>query len=109
MYDDECPHCGHEKGAMGGSANASAEEGSESVAQDSEESEPVEDVEEVEEDEPVDVGVDYEELVQGTIPEVKDAIKEEGLDLAKVLKAEKENKDRVTLKDWLEEQMVQEA
>lgn len=42
-----------------------------------------------------------EEVVEGTIDEVKEAI-EEGADPEEVLEAEKDNKDRKTLKNWLE-------
>ncbi|MFB6294955.1 MAG: hypothetical protein ABEI97_04300 [Candidatus Nanohaloarchaea archaeon] len=48
---------------------------------------------------------DYDEVVEGTIDEVKEAVQENDLDLEKVLEAEKSNKDRVTLVEWLEEQM----
>jgi hypothetical protein len=51
--------------------------------------------------------VDYEAVVQGTIPEVKEEMEERNLDPQKVLEAEEENKDRVTLKDWLNEQLAQ--
>lgn len=42
-----------------------------------------------------------EEVVQGNIDEVKEAV-EEGLNPEAVLEAEKQNKDRKTLKEWLE-------
>lgn len=76
---DRCPSCGHTKGATG------LDEA---------------DAERVEEF--MDAGRDYDDLVSGTIPEVKDAVEEDGLDIGKVLAAEKRNKDRVTLVDWLE-------
>ncbi len=47
--------------------------------------------------------VDYDELVEGTIDEVKDAVESRDLDPELVLEAEKENKDRKTLKQWLED------
>ncbi len=46
--------------------------------------------------------IDYDDVVSGTIAEIKEAIEEQELDVAKVLAAEQENKDRVTLVDWLE-------
>lgn len=46
---------------------------------------------------------DYDALVEGTVDEVQDAVKGQDLDVAKVLKAEKANKDRVTLTEWLED------
>ncbi|MDY6761589.1 MAG: hypothetical protein SVY41_00910 [Candidatus Nanohaloarchaea archaeon] len=49
--------------------------------------------------------VDYEEVVEGTIDEVKERVEEDDLDLEEVRAAEKANKDRVTLVDWLDEQM----
>lgn len=45
-----------------------------------------------------------EEVVDGTIDEVKEAV-EEGLDPEEVLEAETEGKDRKTLKNWLEQQI----
>jgi len=45
--------------------------------------------------------VDYEELVEGTVAEVKEQVKEEDLKPEKVLEAEKENKNRKTLKQFL--------
>lgn len=50
---------------------------------------------------------DYEEVVQGTIAEVKKQMSEDNLDPQKVLDAEKDNQNRVTLIDWLEEQLAQ--
>ncbi len=44
---------------------------------------------------------DYEDLSEKTIDEIKETVKEEDLDLRKLLKAEKNNKDRKTLKEWL--------
>ncbi|MDY6771037.1 MAG: hypothetical protein SV186_03715 [Candidatus Nanohaloarchaea archaeon] len=48
---------------------------------------------------------DYDEVVEGTVDEVKDRVREEELDPALVLQAEKENKDRKTLKDWLQDRL----
>ena len=45
--------------------------------------------------------VEYEEIVSGTIEDVKDSVKGRDLDPQKVLKFEKKNKDRKTLKNWL--------
>ncbi|MFB6198083.1 MAG: hypothetical protein ABEI52_07435 [Halobacteriaceae archaeon] len=53
----------------------------------------------------VELEFDYDEVVEGTVDEVKDKVRDEDLDLAKVLEAEKENKDRKTLKEWLESRM----
>lgn len=47
--------------------------------------------------------VDYESVVEGTVAEVKEAVKEDDLDAEKVLEAEKDNKDRKTLKEFLED------
>ncbi|MDY6789125.1 MAG: hypothetical protein SVV03_04140 [Candidatus Nanohaloarchaea archaeon] len=47
----------------------------------------------------------YVELVAGTIEEVKEKVREEDLDLEKLLEAEKSNKDRKTLKKWLKRRM----
>ncbi len=49
--------------------------------------------------------VDYEEVVEGTIDEVKEQVQDDDLDPEKVLEAEQANKDRVTLVDWLEERI----
>lgn len=45
--------------------------------------------------------VDYEDVVEGTIDEVKEEVKEKDLDPQAVLEEEKDNKDRKTLKEWL--------
>ncbi len=45
---------------------------------------------------------DYEEIVEGTVQEVKEKVEDTDLDLEKLLEAEKSNKDRKTLKDWIE-------
>lgn len=47
--------------------------------------------------------VDYDEVVGGTVDEVKEAVEEDDLDPAKVLEAERDGKDRVTLTSWLED------
>ncbi len=49
--------------------------------------------------------IDHEELVGKNISEIKDEIKNSDVDYQKVLEAEKNNKDRKTLKKWLEKQM----
>lgn len=57
-------------------------------------------------DEEGDAGTpDHAEIVSGTIAEVKQEVEERDLDLAELLEAEKANKDRKTLKSWLEERM----
>ncbi len=47
--------------------------------------------------------VDYEEVVEGTVAEVKEKVEEEDLDPEQVLEAEKEKKDRKTLKQFLKD------
>ncbi|MFB6208378.1 MAG: hypothetical protein ABEJ69_03440 [Candidatus Nanohaloarchaea archaeon] len=69
-----------------------------------------EDLEEdaIEEDEPEDTAssAEYDDLVSGTITEAKDALKEmDSPDYKAALKAEKANKDRKTLKEWLENKL----
>lgn len=57
-------------------------------------------------EETTEVTEEYEELVSGTITDAKDTLGDmEEPDYEAALKAEKENKDRKTLKDWLENQM----
>lgn len=46
--------------------------------------------------------VDYDTVVEGTVDEVKDEVEQRDLDPKDVLEAEIENKDRKTLKEWLE-------
>lgn len=46
--------------------------------------------------------VDYEALVEENVDDVKDRVRDSDLDAEKVLAAEKENKNRSTLVDWLE-------
>ncbi len=48
---------------------------------------------------------DYEEVVAGTVDEVKEAVESQDLDVRKVLEAEQANKGRVTLTDWLEDRL----
>lgn len=84
-------------------------------AETEEEEEPDEDVEdeaeepseesEEEEEEPTEVeaaDIDYDELVSENISDIKDRVRDEDLDPAKVLEAEKANKERKTLIEWLE-------
>jgi MoxR-like ATPase len=46
--------------------------------------------------------VDYDELAQKTVKEVKSTVQESDTDLLKVLEKEKENQDRQVLVNWLE-------
>lgn len=49
--------------------------------------------------------IDYEAVVDGTIAEAKEKLEDaEEVDYDKLLKAEQENKDRKTLKEWAEAQ-----
>ncbi|MFB6143793.1 MAG: hypothetical protein ABEJ98_00640 [Candidatus Nanohaloarchaea archaeon] len=49
---------------------------------------------------------EYEEIVSGTITDAKDALKDmEEPDYEAALEAEKANKDRKTLREWLESQL----
>ncbi len=53
-----------------------------------------------------EVTEEYEEIVSGTITDAKNALGDmEEPDYEAALKAEKENKNRATLTDWLESQM----
>jgi small subunit ribosomal protein S3 len=52
-----------------------------------------------------DDDVDYEELSDNTIAEIKDLADDMGLDYEQLLEAEKANKDRKTLKSWLKAQI----
>lgn len=47
--------------------------------------------------------VDYEEVVEGTVAEVKEQVEEGDLEPEKILEAEKEKKDRKTLKQFLQD------
>lgn len=60
----------------------------------------------IEEDEEVNVTQEYEEIVSGTITEAKNQLNEmEDPDFNAALEAEKENKNRTTLTDWLQNQI----
>ncbi|MDY6778717.1 MAG: C2HC-type zinc finger protein [Candidatus Nanohaloarchaea archaeon] len=53
--------------------------------------------------------IDYEELSEKTISEIKDTVDEHGdIDYERLLEAEKDNKDRKTLKEWLQKRIDQE-
>lgn len=53
-----------------------------------------------------EVTEEYEEIVSGTITDAKSALNDmDEPEFEKALQAEKDNKDRKTLKDWLENQM----
>ncbi|MDY6766176.1 MAG: 30S ribosomal protein S3 [Candidatus Nanohaloarchaea archaeon] len=58
--------------------------------------------EEIEADGEETADVDYDEIVEGTVKEVKTEVEEQGLDPAQVLEAEEANKNRTTLVSWLE-------
>ncbi|MDY6769157.1 MAG: 50S ribosomal protein L24 [Candidatus Nanohaloarchaea archaeon] len=66
-----------------------------------EEDEDGEDEVDAEEEAGTDETADPEDIVAGTVDEVKEAV-ESGANPAAVLEAEQANKDRVTLVDWLE-------
>ncbi|MCJ7429039.1 MAG: DNA-directed RNA polymerase subunit A'' [Candidatus Nanohaloarchaeota archaeon QJJ-5] len=51
---------------------------------------------------------DLEELVDETIADIKDYVDEHDVDLEALLEAETENKDRKTLKSWLEDRIAEE-
>lgn len=51
--------------------------------------------------------VDYEEIVDGRVDEVKQQVKDEDVDLERVLEAEQDGENRVTLTDWLEERIAE--
>ncbi|MFB6203888.1 MAG: hypothetical protein ABEK01_05350 [Candidatus Nanohaloarchaea archaeon] len=58
------------------------------------------------EEEEVEVTPEYRDVVSGTITEAKDQLGEmDEPDYRAALEAEKENKDRKTLKEWLENQI----
>jgi ribosomal protein S24E len=60
----------------------------------------------IEEDEEVNVTQEYEEIVSGTITEAKSQLNEmEEPDYKAALEAEKDNKNRTTLTDWLQNQI----
>lgn len=57
------------------------------------------------EEEPAEVTPEYEEAVSGTITEAKETLQDmEDVDWDAAIEAEKENKNRTTLIDWLENQ-----
>jgi len=71
--------------------------------EDEEEKEEIEDVEMEEKEEPE---VDYEELAEKNISEIKEQAEEFTEEqYQELLEAEQENKDRATLKEWIEKQL----
>lgn len=57
-------------------------------------------------EETTEVAAEYEEIVDGTITDAKDALNDmEEPDYEAALAAEKDNKNRTTLVDWLEDQL----
>lgn len=52
--------------------------------------------------EPADSAIEYAEIVEGTIPEVKERVETEEVDIEQVIAAERAGKARVTLLEWLE-------
>ncbi|MCJ7450555.1 MAG: hypothetical protein MUP58_02335 [Candidatus Nanohaloarchaeota archaeon QJJ-9] len=80
------------------------EESPEEESEESEEEEPEEEVEEEERTEESE-DIDYEELVDENITDIKDFVKENDVEFEKLLEAEKDNKDRKTLKEWIEGKM----
>ncbi|MDY6770359.1 MAG: DNA-directed RNA polymerase subunit A'' [Candidatus Nanohaloarchaea archaeon] len=61
--------------------------------------------EESEDEEADEAEVDYEDLVDRTIADIKQYAEEHELDMEQLLEAEKANKDRKTLKSWIEDQL----
>jgi hypothetical protein len=51
---------------------------------------------------PADTAIDYAEVVEGTIPEVKERVETEDVDIEQVITAEQAGEARVTLLEWLE-------
>ncbi|MDY6771654.1 MAG: hypothetical protein SV186_06925 [Candidatus Nanohaloarchaea archaeon] len=49
--------------------------------------------------------VDYDELVSHTIKEIKSKVEDMDVDYEKLLEAEKANKDRKTLKQWINKKL----
>lgn len=49
--------------------------------------------------------IDYDDLSDKTISQIKETVEEEDVDLQKLLDTEKQNKDRKTLKSWLENRL----
>ncbi len=50
-------------------------------------------------------GIDYQEMVDKTISEIKEDVIGKKVDFEKLLESEKRNKDRKTLKKWIRENM----
>lgn len=103
IYAEECPHCGHQKGEPV-EDEETAEDDAEATSDDTtaeSDASPDTDAQPA----PA-VDVDYDAVVQGTITEVKERMEDDNLNPQQVLEAEKANKNRVTLKDWLEEQFA---
>lgn len=83
---------------------------SEEIDTKEEEEEPEEESGEAEEETTEETGseaaADYKDIVSGTISDAKDALEElDEPDYKAVLEAEKDNKDRKTFKEWLENQV----
>ncbi len=55
--------------------------------------------------EEVSLDIDYDKIVNKTVEEVKQEAQNSDIDMKKLLKAEKRNKDRKTLKDWIKRQI----
>lgn len=53
-----------------------------------------------------DEAVDYDDIVSGTVDEVKDTVRERELEPENVLEHETRNKNRSTLVSWLEDQLM---
>lgn len=49
--------------------------------------------------------IDYDDLSEKTISQIKEEVEEKDIDLEKLLETEKQNKDRKTLKSWLEDRI----
>lgn len=80
-----------------------AQEETEEPEEASEEADEEEEPEETEDEDEASTG-QADEVVEGTIDEVKEAV-EDGADPEELLEAEKAGKDRKTLKTWLEKQV----
>lgn len=63
---------------------------------------PVEEEEDMDDEAEGDDMSAAEQVVEGTVEEVKDAVRDGDIDAGSVLAAERENKNRVTLVEWLE-------
>jgi len=93
-----------ESGAHEQFEDEETEEKIEEAVEEQEEKEEAEE-EKAEEDEETTAEVDYSEVVSGTVSDSKDKIKEiENPDFDALIEAEKDNKDRKTLKEYLENQ-----